>query len=158
WWPGLSNGRRSTGRRSGKGHVVRISDGRGGVAGGAHAGERAEIVDEVGLVVVAAVEGDRGPFDGAAGGGSLDGALEAADAAEQFGRKAGLFAEELDESAGAEADARGDGGDGARVRVGLEFREGKADGGMEGWSEGQAGEERLFEDAEAVGGGGGFEQ
>ncbi len=72
-----------------------------GVVGGAEAGEGVEVVGEVGLVVVAAGEGQFGPVDVCAAVHLLDGLLEALDAAVEFGGDAYLLAEELREAAGA---------------------------------------------------------
>jgi hypothetical protein len=68
---------------------------RRGIAGWAEAGEGVEVVGEVGLVVVAADEGELGPVDVGAAVHELDGLLETLDAAVEFGGDADLFAEEL---------------------------------------------------------------
>ncbi len=57
----------------------------GGVVGGAEAGEGAEVVCEVGLVVVAAGESELGPWDVGALVHLLKGLLEALDAAVELG-------------------------------------------------------------------------
>jgi len=56
-----------------------------GVGSGAEAGEGVEVVGEVGLVVVAAGEGELGPVDVGAAMDLLDRLLEALDAAVEFG-------------------------------------------------------------------------
>ena len=82
-----------------------------------------EVVGEVGLVVVAAGEGEFGPVDVVAAMHEPDGLLEALDAAVEFGGDADLFAEELGEAAGAEAGGAGEfgdgGGAGGLVKVGV---------------------------------------
>ena len=57
----------------------------GGVVGGADAGEGVEVVGEVGLIIVAAGEGEVGPADVGSAMHVLDGLLEAPDAAVEFG-------------------------------------------------------------------------
>ena len=84
----------------------------GEVVGGAEAGEGVEVVGEVGLVVVAAGESEFCPMDVVAAVHVLDGLLEALDAAVEFGGDADVFAEELREAAGADADVTGECGDG----------------------------------------------
>ena len=68
---------------------------RGGVVRGADAGEGAEVVGEVGLVVVAAAEGELDPVDVFAAMQLLDGVLETLNAAVEFWGDADLFAKEL---------------------------------------------------------------
>lgn len=63
------------------------------------AGERAELVGEVRLVVEAAIERQLRPWNFHAGMKALDRALEALDAAPHLGRKSHLFAKDLRESA-----------------------------------------------------------
>jgi hypothetical protein len=50
-------------------------------------GEHAEIVDEVRLIEIAAIEGDAGPFDSPAAFHAVQGPVEAPDAAKYFGRE-----------------------------------------------------------------------
>ena len=102
---------------------------RCGIVGGAQAGEGLEVVGEVGLVVVAAGEGEFGPVDVGAAVEELDGLLEALDAAVEFGGDADLLAELLGETARAEADVAGEGGDGGGAGGLLEAGEGVVDGG-----------------------------
>ena len=71
-----------------------------------------EVVDEVGLVVVAAGEGEFGPVDVVASVHVLDGLLEALDAAVEFGGDADVVAEELGEAAWADSHIAGELGDG----------------------------------------------
>ena len=71
----------------------------GGVVGGAEAGEGAEVVGEVGLVVVAAGEGQVGPADVSALVHELEGLLKALDAAVELGGDADLLVEALGEAA-----------------------------------------------------------
>ena len=73
----------------------------GGVVGGAESGEGAEVVGEVGLVVVAAGEGEIGPADVGSLMHLLDSLLEALDAAVELGGDANLLVEALGEAAGA---------------------------------------------------------
>jgi len=84
----------------------------GGVVGGAETGEGAEVVGEVGLVVVATGEGELGPGDVGTTIHLLNGLLEALDAAVKFGGDADLLVEALGEAAGAEAGGAGEFGDG----------------------------------------------
>ena len=74
---------------------------RGGVGCGTQSGEGVEVVGKVGLVVVAASEGQLGPGDVEAAVHRLDGLLEALDQAVELGGDAYLLAEELREAAGA---------------------------------------------------------
>jgi hypothetical protein len=83
-----------------------------GVIGGAEAGEGAEVVGEVRLVVVAAGESELGPANVAAAVHLLKGLLKALDAAVEFGGDADLLVEALGEAAGAEAGGAGEFGDG----------------------------------------------
>jgi len=66
------------------------------IGGRIDAGECAEIVDEVRLVEVTAIEGDVGPFDALAVLHAAQRLLEPPDAAEHFGRESGLIAKHLD--------------------------------------------------------------
>ena len=83
----------------------------GGVVGGAETGEGAEVVGEVGLVVVAAGEGELGPRDVGALMHELEGLLEAPDTAIELGGDANLLVEALGEAAGAQAGGAGEFGD-----------------------------------------------
>jgi len=83
-----------------------------GVERGAEAGEGVEVVDEVGLVVIAAGEGELGPVDVVAAVHVLDSLLEALDAAVEFGRDADVIAEELGEAAWADSHVAGELADG----------------------------------------------
>ena len=85
---------------------------RGGVVGWADAGEGAEVVGEVGLVVIATREGKLDPVNVFAAMKLLDGLLEALNAAVEFWRDADLFAKELREAAGADACVAGEFGNG----------------------------------------------
>src|SRR6266853_2105271 len=96
---------------------------------GAEAGEGVEVVGEVGLVVVAAGEGELGPVDVGSAVDELDGLLEALDAAVEFGGDADLLAEELGEAARADSDVAGEGGDGGGAGGLVEAGEGVVDGG-----------------------------
>ena len=75
-----------------------------GVGGGVDPGERTELIGEVGLVIVAAVERQLGPANVGSGVKLADGALEALDAAPGLGRKPHLFTKNLGEAALAPAD------------------------------------------------------
>ncbi len=96
-----------------------------------HPRERLEIVDEVGLVVVAAVEGDLGPVHTGFAVDTFEDALEAADTAEGLGRQTDLVAKQLDEAALAEADAIHNTGDGGHVRSPANMGARQADSGMQ---------------------------
>ena len=95
-----------------EGNVVGPDAIGGGVVGGAEAGEGAEVVGEVGLVVVAAGEGELGPGDVGTVVHELKGLLEALDAAVELGGDADLLVEALGEAARAEAGSAGELGDG----------------------------------------------
>jgi len=84
----------------------------GGVVGGAEAGEGAEVVSEVRLVVVAASEGEVGPADVGALVHELEGLLKALDAAIELGGDADLLVEAFGEATGAETGGAGELGDG----------------------------------------------
>ena len=86
------------------GDVVEVWGGGGEVGGGGHAGEGLEVVDEMGLVVVAAIERDLCPIDLPGAVYRVEGLLEAAHAAEGFRRESDLLAKDFDEAARAEAD------------------------------------------------------
>src|SRR5258708_22466214 len=116
-----------------EGDVVATAALGGGVGGGAQAGEGVEVVGEVGLVVVAAGEGEFGPADVGAAVHLLDGLLEALDAAVEFGGDAYLFAKELGEAAGAEADLAGEFGDGGGAGGAVEVGQGVIDDADWAW-------------------------
>ncbi len=130
----------------------------GGVVGGAEAGEGAEVVGEVGLVVVAAGEGKFGPADVGAAIHLLDGLLEALDAAVEFWGDAYLLVESFGETAGAEAGGAGELGDGGGAGGGVEMGEGVVEDGVAAmvFAEGEASEEGEFEESELLLGSGGF--
>jgi hypothetical protein len=83
----------------------------GEIFGGIDAREAAEIVDEVGLIEIAAIESDVGPANGAARRDAAKDRLEAADAAEEFGWQADVMLEEFDEATRAETGFGDDSGD-----------------------------------------------
>ena len=89
------------------------------VGSGIDPGEGAEIVDEMGLIEIAAGQRHCGPIHVAAQSDAVQNVLEALDAAEQFRRQANLIIENIDKAAGAETDPAGDFGDGwsAAARV-----------------------------------------
>ena len=94
--------------------VVGPAGAAGGVGGGVDAGEGTELVGEVGLVVIAAVEREFGPANVGSRVELANGALEALDAAPDFGREADLLAKDLRETALAPTDLAsgfGDAGD-----------------------------------------------
>jgi hypothetical protein len=130
----------------------------GGVVGGTKAGEGAEVVGEVGLVVVAAGKGELGPGNLGTAVHLLDGLLEALDAAVELGGDADLLVETLREAAGAEAGGAGELGDGGGAGGGVEMGEGVVEDGVAVLvpAEGEASEEREFEEGEFLFGGGGF--
>ena len=84
----------------------------GGVVGGTKAGEGAEVVGEVRLVVVPAGEGKVGPADVGALVHELEGLLKALDAAIELGGDADLLVEAFGEATGAETGGAGELGDG----------------------------------------------
>jgi hypothetical protein len=86
------------------GDVVGPAGAVGGVGGGIDSGEGAELVGEVGLVVVTAVKGELGPAYVDSDVELMNGALEALDAAPDFGREADCFAEDLGKATLAPAD------------------------------------------------------
>ena len=110
-----------------EGDVVAPAALGGGVVGGAEAGEGVEVVGEVGLVVVAAGEGQLGPWNVEAAVHRLNGLLEALDAAVELGGDADLFAEELRDAARAVADLAGKLGDGDGAGGAVEVGEGEVD-------------------------------
>ena len=71
------------------------------IGGRIDAGERAEIVDEMGLIEVAAIQRNLGPFHALLPIHLIQGLLKAANAAKHLGREPGFIAEDLDESLGA---------------------------------------------------------
>jgi hypothetical protein len=83
----------------------------GEVFGGIDAGKGAEIVDEMGLIEIAAIERDVGPANGTARRYAAEHTLEAANAAEEFRGQADVVLEEFDEAARAEAGFGDDFGD-----------------------------------------------
>ena len=88
------------------------------IGGGIDPGEGAEIVDEVRLIEVAAIQRDIGPFHALAAFHSTQGLLEAANAAKHFGRESGFIAKHLDESLGTESDLIRDACDSGPLRLG----------------------------------------
>jgi hypothetical protein len=72
-----------------------------GVGGGAYAREGAEVVGEVGLVVITTSESEFGPGDVGTVMELVNGLLKTLDAAVKLGWYADVFAEELREPAGA---------------------------------------------------------
>lgn len=85
-----------------------MSGGQFGVAGGGVADEVAKVVDEVGLVCVAEVEGELGSVEGLAGVEALDELVQAIATDDPFGWDADVLAEEPLEGAGAHAGAGGE--------------------------------------------------
>jgi hypothetical protein len=78
---------------AGKAGVVREVFGR------IDAGEGAEVVDEVCLIEIAAIESDIGPANGTARRDAAKDRLEAANAAEELRGQANVMLEEFDETA-----------------------------------------------------------
>jgi len=100
------------------------------IFGGIDTGERAEIVNEVGLIEVSAIESDVGPTNRTARGDAAQNRLEATNAAEKFRGQADVMLEELDETARTEAGFVNDSGDVRGLR-GVEKRfDGVFDGRM----------------------------
>lgn len=96
-----------------------------GVGGRIDAGKGAELVREVRLVVVAAIEGEFGPADINTGVKLANGTLEALNAAPNLGREADLFAEDLREATFAPADLTGSFVDAGDARESTEAVQGK---------------------------------
>ena len=120
----------------------------GEIFGGIDSGEGAEVVDEMRLVEIAAVQRDASPVDGFAAGDLAENLLEAAHAAEEFWRHANVLFEKLDEAAGAEAGFAGDVGDFCGGRPRQEIADGVFDDGLAVEHAGGALEERQFQDAQ----------
>ncbi len=96
------------------------------------AGELAKIVNEMGLIVIAAIERHTDPVHFASAVHRFQDALETADAAERFRSDTDLFVEELDETALAEAGLIEYRGRGDVMGPSAELAAGKVDGGMQG--------------------------
>jgi len=130
----------------------------GGVVGGTKAGEGAEVVGEVRLVVVPAGEGKVGPADVGALVHELNGLLEALDAAVELGGDADVLVEALGEAAGAEAGGAGELGDGGGAGRRVEMGEGVVEDGVAAlmFAERESSEEREFEEVKFLFGGWGF--
>jgi hypothetical protein len=136
---------------AGKAGVVREVFGR------IDAGEGAEVVDEVCLIEIAAIESDIRPANGTARRDAAKDRLEAANAAEELRGQANVMLEEFDEAAGAEASFGDDFGDVGRLR-GVEKRfDGVFNRRMVVKYAGGALEESDFESAEFAEGSGSFE-
>src|SRR5262244_3597125 len=73
--------------------------------------EGAEVVDEVSLVEVTAIEGHTGPIHGLAAGDGAQDFLKTAHTAEEFRRHSDVLLEEFDEAARTEAGLAGHFGD-----------------------------------------------
>ncbi len=87
------------------GHVVDVALIVGKVRRRVDAGEGAEIVDKVRLVEITSLEGDVGPVDARPSGNLPEDLLKAANAAEEFRRKADFVPKNVDEMARAYADS-----------------------------------------------------
>ena len=121
-------------------------------------GDILEVMDEVRLVEVTAVEREFAPLDGTSATDTAYGLLEAPNPAEQLRRESDLLAEDLDEPPLAETGADGHLRDGPRARRAPELPQGEGDGGVTRRGTGYSSEERSFEDAEPALRGPGFEQ
>jgi hypothetical protein len=102
----------------------------GEVFGGIDARKTAEVVNEVSLIEIAAVESDIGPANGAAGSDAPKDRLEAANAAKEFRGQTDVVLEELDEVARAEAGFGDDLGDVGGLRGVNKGLDGVFHGGM----------------------------
>ena len=122
------------------GDVVSPAGAVGGVGGGVDAGEGAELVGEVGLVVVAAVESKFSPAYVCSCVKLVNGALEALDSAPDLGREADCFAENLGKAALAPADLARGFADAGNVGDALELVNGEID--FSGKSENAVGDPR----------------
>ena len=100
------------------------------VGGWIDPGECAEIVDEVRLIEVAAIQGDLGPIDALAAFHAVQRPVEAPDAAKHFGRESSLIAKHLDEALGAEPDLFAHRRHGCQVRSRHEAVQGESHGVM----------------------------
>ena len=85
-----------------------------GVSRRTEAGKSFEIVDEMGLIEIAAIQRYAAPIYFAAHPDVAQNLLKALDAAEKLGRQSNLIVEDIDETAGAEADLSGNLRDGGR--------------------------------------------
>ena len=129
----------------------------GEIFGRIDAGENAEIVDEVGLIKITAVESDVGPANGAAGSDSAKDRLEAANAAEKLGRQSDVMLEEFNETARTEAGFRDHFGDNGGLRGVQKRFDGIFDSGMVFQQASGALEQSKFDNAKFCKGGGGFQ-
>jgi len=119
-------------RRLVGGDVVGPDRAADGVGSGVDAGEGAELIGEVGLIVVATFEGELGPADVGSGVELMNGALETLNAAPYFGRETYLFAKDLGEAALAPANLAGSFADAGDVGGALEVAQREIDFGRTG--------------------------
>jgi hypothetical protein len=129
----------------------------GEILGGIDAGEGAEVVDEVGLIEIAAVESDVSPANRTARRDAAKDRLEAANAAEELRGQANVMLEELDETARAETGFANDFGDVGGLRGAEKRFDGIFDRRMVVKHACGALQESEFEGAEFGGGSGSFE-
>lgn len=118
------------------------------VGAGIEAGEGMEVMDKVGLIEVAAGEGDIGPIDLLLVADEGEDFLKAANAAKQLGGQADFGGKELDEAPGTEADLGSYLRDGAQVGNMAELVQGEINGGMASWGAGKQRQQGLFKKVE----------
>jgi hypothetical protein len=128
--------------------VIEVRSCNGKVFQGSHAGEGAEVVDKVGLIVVSAVEREVGQIGRGTVVEGAERALETADALENLGGKADLMMKDLDEPARTEANPIDDL---AHAAGASEAANCEGDGGMKHERASELGQERVFEDGEERG-------
>lgn len=129
-----------------------------GVGGCVDSGEGAKLIGEVGLVVKAAFDGQFRPWQVNTGMQLPDGALEAEDARKDFGGEADLFAEDLGESALAQASGAGNLTNCSDVGGLPESREREFDDWVAGETRVEAVQQELLQNAEFGLGAGKFVQ
>ena len=119
------------------------------VGGRIDAGECAEIVNEMRLIEVAAIQRDVSPFDALAAFHAVQRPVEAPDTAKHFGRESSLIAKHLNEALGAETDLFAHRRHGCHVRSGHEAAERESYGAMLMEAPRQFGQQRLLQNLEA---------
>ena len=121
------------------------------IIAGRDAAEFPEVIDEVGLIVIAAAGRDLGPRQSAAALNLVDRPLKPAHAAKYFRRHSYLFGKDFDEPAATESDFRSDFADSDVVRLAREAFERVEHGAMTRGKSAPAREQCVLEDAELGG-------
>src|ERR1700677_2125254 len=98
------------------------------IRSGINPGEGTEIVDEMRLIVVSAIQRDIGPLHRLAAFHAPECLLETADAAKYLGREPGSIPKSLDESFGTQANLFRQARYGAELRLGHELAQRESDG------------------------------